>query len=290
MHGMLPDMNKLPRQKRVEIISQLCEGMSLRAVTRTTGISINTVTALLITAGKACTDYQERRLRRLSCKRVQVDEIWAFNYCKQRSVATAKGAPDQAGDIWTWTAIDADTKLAITWLIGSRDADAAQRFTRDLASRLAARVQLTSDGYGSYLMAVWGAFGREVDYAQLVKKYGPAPEPAGRYSPAQCVGAEKRRFIGAPDQDYISTSFIERQNLTMRMHMRRFTRLTNAFSKKAANHAYAVALHFMYYNFCRIHATLRMTPAMRAGVTETLWDVVDLVRMIEEWEARPETI
>jgi IS1 family transposase len=240
MHGMLPDMNKLPRQKRVEIISQLCEGMSLRAVTRTTGISINTVTALLITAGKACTDYQERRLRRLSCKRVQVDEIWAFNYCKQRSVATAKGAPDQAGDIWTWTAIDADTKLAITWLIGSRDADAAQRFTRDLASRLAARVQLTSDG--------------------------------------------------APDQDYISTSFIERQNLTMRMHMRRFTRLTNAFSKKAANHAYAVALHFMYYNFCRIHATLRMTPAMRAGVTETLWDVVDLVRMIEEWEARPETI
>jgi IS1 family transposase len=279
-------MNKLPRQKRVEIISQLVEGMSLRAVTRTTGVSINTVTALLVTAGKACTDYQDQHLRHLTSQRVQVDEIWAFNYCKQRAVASAKAAPDQAGDIWTWTAIDADTKLAITWLIGSRDADAAQRFTDDLASRLDTRVQLTSDGYGSYLMAVWGAFGREVDYAQLVKKYGPAPEPAGRYSPAQCIGAEKRRYIGAPDQDYISTSYVERQNLTMRMHMRRFTRLTNAFSKKAENHSYAVALHFMYYNFCRIHTSLRCSPAMRAGVTPHLWEIADLVRMIEEWEVQ----
>ena len=200
-------MNRLPRQKRIEIISQLVEGMSLRAVTRTTGVSINTVTALLVTAGKACTDYQDQHLRHLTSQRVQVDEIWAFNYCKQRAVASAKAAPDQAGDIWTWTAIDADTKLAITWLIGSRDADAAQRFTDDLASRLDTRVQLTSDGYGSYLMAVWGAFGREIDYAQLVKRYGPAPEPAGRYSPAQCIGAEKRRYIGAPDQDHISTSY-----------------------------------------------------------------------------------
>lgn len=282
----MQDMNKLPRQKRVEIISQLVEGMSLRAVTRTTGVSINTVTSLLVTAGKACEDYQDRHLRGLTSKKVQVDEIWAFNYCKQRSVVGAKAAPDQAGDIWTWTAIDADAKLAITWLVGSRDADAAQRFTRDLASRLANRVQLTSDGYGSYLMAVWGAFGREVDYAQLVKKYGPAPEPAGRYSPAQCIGAEKRSFIGMPDVADISTSFAERQNLTMRMHMRRFTRLTNAFSKKAENHAYAVALHFMAYNFCRIHTTLRCSPAMKAGVTQKLWDVVDVVRIVEEWETQ----
>jgi IS1 family transposase len=278
-------MNKLPRQKRVEIISQLCEGMSLRAVTRTTGVSINTVTALLVTAGKACTDYQERHLRRLSCKRVQVDEIWAFNYCKQRSVATAKDAPEQAGDILTWTAIDADTKLIVSWLVGSRDAEAARLFMDDVASRLANRVQLTSDGHSTYLMAVWDAFGREIDYAQLIKQYGASPEPAGRYSPAQCIGAEKRRRIGTPDEDHISTSFVERQNLTMRVHMRRFTRLTNAFSKKAENHAYAVAMHFMYYNFCRIHTTLRMTPAMRANVTQNLWDVVDLVRMIEEWEA-----
>ena len=280
----MPGMNKLPRQKRVEIISQLVEGMSLRAMTRTTGVSINTVTSLLVTAGKACTDYQDQHLRHLTSQRVQVDEIWAFNYCKQRAVASAKAAPDQAGDIWTWTAIDADTKLAITWLIGSRDADAAQRFTSDLASRLATRVQLTSDGYGSYLMAIWGAFGREVDYAQLVKKYGPAPEPAGRYSPAQCIGAEKRRYIGMPDQDLISTSYVERANLTMRMHMRRFTRLTNAFSKKAENHAYAVALHFMYYNLVRIHKTLKCSPAMASGVTDKLWDVVDIVRVIEDWE------
>jgi IS1 family transposase len=277
-------MNKLPRQKRVEIISQLVEGMSLRAVTRTTGVSINTVTKLLVDAGRACEDYQDRHLRHLNSKRVQVDEIWAFNYCKQRSVVTAKAAPDQAGDLWTWTAIDADTKLAISWLVGSRDAEAAHFFMDDVASRLAGRVQLTSDGHNTYLMAVWGAFGREIDYAQLIKHYGPAPEPAGRYSPAQCIGAEKRRRIGTPDNDHISTSFVERQNLTMRMHMRRFTRLTNAFSKKAENHAYAVALHFMAYNFCRIHKTLRCSPAMTAGVTDKLWNVVDVVRVIEEWE------
>lgn len=279
-------MNKLPRQKRVEIISQLIEGMSLRAVTRTTGVSINTVTALLVTAGKACSDYQDQHLRHLACKRVQVDEIWAFCYAKARNVATARAAPPQAGDIWTWTAIDADNKLAVSWLVGSRDAEAAHFFMEDVASRLANRVQLTSDGNNTYLMAVWDAFGREVDYAQLVKQYGAAPEPAGRYSPAQCIGAKKRLWIGAPDKAHISTSFVERQNLTMRMNMRRFTRLTNGFSKKAENHAHAVALHFMYYNYCRIHATLRCTPAMAAGVTQTLWEVVDLVRVIEEWEGR----
>lgn len=283
-------MNKLPRQKRVEIISQLVEGMSLRAVTRTTNVSINTVTKLLVDAGKACEEYQDQRFRYLTSKLVQVDEIWCFNYCKQRTVETAKAAPEQAGDIWTWTAIDADSKLAITWLIGPRDSDAARRFMLDVASRLATRVQLTSDAHGTYLAAVQNAFGREIDYAQLIKQYGPAPEPAGRYSPAQCIGTRKRRWIGDPDQDHISTSFIERQNLTMRMHMRRFTRLTNAFSKKAENHAYAVALHFMAYNFCRIHKTLRCSPAMAAGVTDKLWDVVDIVRMVEEWEARQTTV
>ena len=244
------------------------------------------MTKLLVDAGKACSDYQDKHLRRLTSKRVQVDEIWAFNYCKQRAVRTAKAALDQAGDIWTWTAIDADTKLAISWLVGPRDADAAHTFMQDVASRLAERVQLTSDGHSTYLMAVWDAFGREVDYGQLIKKYGPAPEPAGRYSPAQCVGADKRRWIGTPDQDHISTSFVERQNLTMRMHMRRFTRLTNGFSKKAENHAYAVALHFMAYNFARIHKTLECSPAMAAGVTDKLWDVVDIVRVIEDWEAQ----
>ena len=279
-------MNKLPRQKRVEIISQLVEGMSLRSVMRTTGVSINTVTKLLIDAGRACSEYQDRHLRGLTCKRIQVDEIWAFCYAKQRNVPAAKSAPDQAGDIWTWAAIDADNKLAISWLVGSRDAEAAHVFMQDVARRLANRVQLTSDGHNTYLTAVWDVFRLDVDYAQLVKQYGPAPEPAGRYSPAQCIGAEKRRFIGTPDQKHISTSFVERQNLTMRMHMRRFTRLTNAFSKKAENHTYAVALHFMAYNFCRIHKTLRVSPAMAAGVTDRLWDIVDIVRMIEDWEAR----
>jgi hypothetical protein len=198
-------MNRLPRQMRVEIISQLVEGMSLRAVTRTTGASINTVTKLLVDAGRACEEYQDRHFRYLTCKRVQVDEIWAFTYCKERTVPTAKAAPDQAGDIWTWTAIDADTKLAISWLVGPRDADAAHRFMQDVASRLASRVQLTSDGHPTYLLAVSEAFGREIDYAQLVKQYGAAPEPAGRYSPAQCIGAKKRRWIGTPDQDHISS-------------------------------------------------------------------------------------
>ncbi len=282
-------MNKLSRADRVHILSLLVEGASLRSITRITGKSINTVTKLLVDAGRACDAYQNRALRSLTCKRVQVDEIWAFCYAKQRNVAAAKAAPDQAGDIWTWTAIDADTKLAISWLVGPRDAEAAHIFMRDVASRLANRVQLTSDGHNTYLMAVWDAFHRDVDYAQLIKQYGPAPEPAGRYSPAQCIGAERRRFIGSPNEDYISTSFVERQNLTMRMHMRRFTRLTNAFSKKAENHAYAVALHFMAYNFVRIHKTLKCSPAMAAGVSDRLWDIVDIVRVIEEWEAREKT-
>jgi IS1 family transposase len=277
-------MNKLPRQKRIDILSQLVEGMSLRAITRTTGVSINTVTKLLVDAGKACSDYQNKAFRNLTCRRIQVDEIWAFCYAKQKNVGTAKAAPDQAGDIWTWTAIDADTKLIPSWLVGSRDAYAAQAFIGDLAMRLANRVQLTSDGHKPYLEAVEQSFGSDIDYAMLIKIYGEPIGAIGRYSPGECVGAEKRRVEGRPDPAHISTSYAERSNLTMRMHTRRFTRLTNAFSKKAENHAYAVALHLMAYNFVRIHGSLRCSPAMAAGVSKTLWEVSDLVSMIEEWE------
>jgi IS1 family transposase len=277
-------MNKLPRQKRVEIISQLVEGMSLRAITRTTGVSINTVTKLLVDAGKACSTYQDKVFRNLTCRRIQVDEIWAFCYAEQRNVAAAKAAPDQAGDIWTWTAIDADAKLIPSWLVGSRDAYAAQAFIGDLAMRLANRVQLTSDGHKPYLEAVEQSFGADIDYAMLIKIYGEPTGTVGRYSPGECVGAEMRRVEGRPDPAHISTSYAERSNLTMRMHAQRFTRLTNAFSKKAENHAYAVALHLMAYNFVRIHGSLRCSPAMAAGVSKTLWEISDIVTMIEEWE------
>jgi IS1 family transposase len=276
-------MNKLPRDRRVQIIGLLTEGMSLRAITRITGVSINTVTALVVTAGKACADYQDRAFRNLTCKRLQVDEIWAFCYAKQRNVANAKAAPEMAGDLWTWTAIDADTKLMPSWLVGSRDGDAAKVFIADLASRLSNRVQLTTDGHKPYLEAVEEAFGADIDYAMLVKIYGDTPG-AGRYSTGVCVGAEKRRVEGRPDMAHVSTSYAERSNLTIRMHMRRFTRLTNAFSKKAENHAHAVALHMMAYNFTHIHASLRCPPAMAAGVSKTLWDIADIVTMIEEWE------
>lgn len=281
-------MNKLARDKRIQIISLLVEGMSLRATTRITGVSINTVTKLLIDAGRACDEFQDTHFRHLSSQRVQVDEIWAFCYAKQRNVAAAKAAPEGAGDVWTWTAIDADSKLVMSWMIGDRSGETARKFIRDLARRLANRVQLTSDGHRPYLRAVTEAFGDDIDFAQLVKTYGEAPEPAGRYSPGICTGAEKTPVMGSPDPDHISTSYVERQNLTMRMHMRRFTRLTNAFSKKVENHTHMVALHFMAYNFTRIHSTLKCSPAMAAGVSKRLWDVADIVTVVEEWEARQE--
>jgi IS1 family transposase len=277
-------MNKLPSVKRIQIISLLCEGMSLRAVTRITGVSINTVTKLLVDAGQACSDYQDKTFRNLSCKRIQVDEIWSFVHCKAKNVETAKAAPSQAGDIWTWTAIDADTKLMPSWLVGSRDANIARYFISDLAARLAHRVQLTSDGNAPYLQAVEESFGADIDYAMLVKHYGTPEGAIGRYSPGECVGVEQRRVEGRPDPAHVSTSYIERSNLTMRMGNRRFTRLTNAFSKKAENHAHMVALHMMYYNFVRIHMTLRCSPAMAAGVSPRLWDVSDIVAVVEEWE------
>lgn len=278
-------MNKLDTNTRSQILHMLCEGQSIRAITRMTGVSKNTVAKLLSDTGAVCAEYQDRALRNLSSKRVQVDEIWSFTYAKQKNVATAKAAPEGAGDTWTWTAIDADTKLVMSWLVGGRDSEYAMAFMDDLSRRLANRVQLTSDGHKAYLEAVEGAFGADVDYAMLVKIYGNAPENMkGRYSPAECTGAKKTRIEGDPDPKHVSTSFAERQNLTMRMHMRRFTRLTNGFSKKVEQHANAVALHFMYYNFVRIHKTLRMTPAMAAGVTDKLWEVSDIVALIEAKE------
>lgn len=279
-------MNKLDAKTRSLILHMLCEGQSIRAITRMTGVSKNTVAKLLSDTGAVCASYQDRTLRNLTTKRVQVDEIWSFTYAKQKNVAFAKAAPDHAGDTWTWTAIGANTKLVMSWLVGGRDSDYAFAFIDDLSRRLANRVQLTSDGHKAYLEAVEGAFGADVDYAMLVKIYGNSPENMkGRYSPAECTGAKKTPIEGSPDERHISTSYAERQNLTMRMHMRRFTRLTNGFSKKVEQHANAVALHFMYYNFVRIHKTLRMTPAMAAGVTDRLWEISDIVALVEAKEA-----
>jgi IS1 family transposase len=277
-------MNKLHTSKRAEVLRCLVEGNSIRATVRITGAAKDTVTKLLIDAGRACSSYQDRTLRNLCCKRLQLDEIWSFVYAKQKNVPTAKAAPPGAGDVWTWVAIDADTKLVPSWYVGNRDAEAAREFVGDLASRLAGRVQVTSDGLRLYLDAVEDAFGADVDFSQLVKVYGEAPEAEKRYSPAVCVAATKHIVNGAPNLEYISTSFAERQNLTMRMHMRRFTRLTNGFSRKIENHAANVALHFMHYNFVRIHQTLRVTPAMAAGVTTKLWELGDIVALLDDKE------
>lgn len=282
----LRSMNKLDTKARAQILHLLCEGQSICSITRVTGASKNTVAKLLSDAGAVCAEYQDGAFVNLTSRRVQVDEIWSFTYAKQKNVATAKAAPEGAGDTWTWTAIDAETKLVMSWLVGGRDSEYAMAFMDDLAKRLANRVQLTSDGHKAYLEAVEGAFGGDIDYAMLIKLYGAAPEAAkGRYSPAECIGARKTKIGGSPDPKHVSTSFAERQNLTMRMHMRRFTRLTNGFSKKVEQHANAVALHFMYYNFVRIHKTLRVTPAMASGVTDKLWEMSDIVALIEAKEA-----
>ncbi|HEX9753346.1 MAG TPA: IS1 family transposase [Methyloceanibacter sp.] len=281
-------MSKLPLEKRVQILHMLCEGSSMRSIARVTDVSFNTVAKLLVDAGRACMAYHDANVREVQSKRVQVDEIWSFTYAKAKNVPTAKAAPEGAGDTWTWTAIDADSKLILSYLIGSRDSECAMWFMDDLRSRLANRVQLTSDGHKAYLEAVEGAFGSDIDYAMLVKVYGTAPDSAkGRYSPAECVGARKERIEGDPDPKHVSTSYAERQNLTMRMHMRRFTRLTNAFSKKIENHAYMIALYTVWYNFIKMHKTLRMTPAMAAGVTDKLWSMDDLVAMMDEVAPKP---
>ena len=281
-------MNKLSRDSRSQILGLMVEGMSMRAISRITGASKNTIVKLLEDAGEAFSDYQDRTLRNLTCKRLQVDEIWAFVYAKAKNAPTAKKAPADAGDIWTWMAIDADTKLIPSFYVGSRDAEAAQAFVGDLAMRLTNRVQLTSDGHKPYLEAVEQSFGADIDYAMLIKHYGEPVGALGRYSPGECKGIDLRRVEGRPDPAHVSTSYVERANLTTRMGNRRFTRLTNAFSKKAENHAHSVAIHTMHYNFVRIHQTLRCTPAMAAGVTKTLWELADMVRVLEDWEAHRE--
>jgi len=278
-------MNKLPVAKRAQILGMMVEGVSIRAISRMTGASKNTIVKLLADAGQACSEYQDRTLVNLPCKRLQADEIWSFVYAKQKNVPQEMRGRFGVGDVWTWTALCADTKLVPSWYVGTRDADAAYRFMSDLASRLANRVQLTTDGHHAYLSAVDAAFDRAIDYAMLVKKYGIAPEAEKRYSPPICLGTERTVVRGRPDPDHINTSYVERQNLSMRMGIRRFTRLTNAFSKKLENHIHALSIYFMHYNFVRIHQTLRCTPAMEAKVTEKLWSLEDMVALVDEWEA-----
>jgi IS1 family transposase len=282
-------MNKLPLQTRVQILSMLCEGSAMRSISRVCDVSVNTVSKLLVDAGKACAAFHDEKVRGVKAKRVQVDEIWSFTAAKQKNVASMKALVEGAGDTWTWTAIDAETKLLITWLVGGRDSDYAIAFMDDLRDRLANRVQLTSDGHRAYLEAVEGAFGGDVDYAQLVKLYGAVSESAkGRYSPAECIGARKERIEGSPDPKHISTSFAERQNLTMRMQMRRFTRLTNAFSKKFENHMHMVALYTVWYNFVKQHKTLSgLSPAMASGLSDTLWSMGDIAALVEAAEPTP---
>jgi IS1 family transposase/lambda repressor-like predicted transcriptional regulator len=276
-------MNRLPLERRAQILSMIAEGNSLRAVSRMADVSFNTVSKLLLDVADACEKYQDVTLRDLKCKRIQCDEIWAFVYAKAKNVPEEMRGTWGVGDVWTWTAMDPDTKLVPSWAIGRRDAFTGHAFMRDLASRLANKVQLTTDGHKIYLEAVEGAFGNDIDYAMLVKTYegdsGKGPET--RYSPAHCTGTREIRITGDPDPEHISTSHIERQNLTMRMSMRRFTRLTNGFSKKVENHKAAVAFYMMWYNFARIHLSLRVTPAMEAGVADHVWSAKEIATLTD---------
>ena len=276
-------MNRLSTEKRATILGLLVEGMSMRSVSRATGVSINTVTKLLVDAGEACAECHDETVRGVRSKRVQCDETWSFCYAKAKHVLIPKAAPAGAGDVWTWTAIDADTKLIIAYEIGDRSAATRFEFMNDLRLRLANRMQLTTDGNSAYLSAVEETFGADVDYAMLVKQYG---QPTGReherrYSPPECIGVDVRKVSGYPDPDHINTSYVERQNLTMRMGMRRFTGLTNAFSKKLENHLRMLSLYFVHYNFCRRHMALRVSPAMAAGLTDVLRDLKWLVGLIK---------
>ncbi len=274
-------MKKLSAEKKTQVIAALVEGCSIASVVRLTGVAKTTILRLLEEVGTACAQYQDAMVRNVTAKRVQVDEIWAFCYAKQKNVTIEIAAERVAGDAWTWVAIDPDSKLVITWLVGQRDAGHATEFVQSLASRLANRVQLTSDGHKVYLNAVIDAFADDVDYAQLVKTFGNDPEAQKRYSPAECTGCKKIAILGDPDPNYINTSHVERQNLTMRMNMRRFTRLTNGFSKKIENHIHMVALNYMHYNFCRIHSTIKTTPAIAAGISSKAWTIADIVSLSE---------
>lgn len=277
-------MNQLSMSKRVAVVSALVEGNSLRSTCRMTGVAMNTVLKLLAELGTECAAYHNAYVRNLRARRIQCDEIWQFIGAKEKNARDEQKAQGW-GDCWTWTAIDADTKLIASWFIGSRDATSAWWFMRDLTSRLISRVQLTTDGHSAYLTAVEQAFASEIDYAQLVKIYGAPREGAVRYSPAKLLQTEKEVIRGNPDPRHISTSFVERQNLTMRMSMRRFTRLTNGFSKKAENHAHAVAVHFLHYNFARVHKTLRCTPAMEAGLSDHVWSLEEVIGLLDRRSA-----
>lgn len=280
---MLIMANVLSASDRIAVVSALVEGCSIRSTSRMTGVSRNTVTKLLLDLAEVCAKVSDEKLRGLPCKRVQIDEIWEFVYAKQKNVPADKQGVFGYGDVWTFVAIDAETKLVPTWLVGSRDIGSATELCQDLAGRLVNRVQITTDGLKAYVSAVEDAFGGDVDFAQLHKVYGAQPSgPETRYSPAECIGAEKRVVTGCPDAKHVSTSYVERQNLTMRMSMRRFTRLTNGHSKKVENHAAAIAVHFAHYNFCRAHSTLGkgVTPAMAAGVETRKWEIADLIALL----------
>ena len=273
-------MNRLGTVKRTAVVAALCEGMSIRATVRMTGVAKNTVVKLLIDMGAACSKYQDETIRGIKAKRVQCDEIWSFVGSKEKNTSIEKKAHGW-GDCWTWTALDANTKLMISFRLGDRTLATAYDFMHDVAERLAGRIQLTTDGHKVYIEAVESAFGLDVDYAMLNKVYRANPEGQTRYSPAKCIGCDRKRISGNPDSKHVSTSYVERANLTMRMSMRRFTRLTNAFSKKLENHAAMVALYFMYYNFARIHQTLRVTPAMEAGIADHVWGIEEIVTLLD---------
>lgn len=278
-------MNKLAISDRVAILRALTEGCSLRSTSRMVGVSINTVTKLLVDAGKACSAYQDKAMQNLSCKRLQLDEIWGFVYAKEKNVPVEMKGQLGVGSVWTWIAIDAETKIVPSWLVGLRDGGYAKEFVCDLASRLTSRVQITTDGLKAYVDAMEEGFGGEVDYAVLHKVYGAGVSDESRYSPAVCTGCDKKTMTGSPEEEHVSTSYIERQNLTVRMRNRRFTRLTNAFSKKLENLEHSVALHFFVYNFITRHTTLRMPPAMKGGITKDFWTFEQLVEMIDQYEA-----
>ena len=279
----------MPLEKRVQILSMLCEGSAMRATSRVTDVSINTVTKLLVDAGLVCARFHDEAVRGVKARHVQCDEIWSFCYAKARKVPTAKAAPEGAGDVWTWTGLDRDSKLIVSYLVGGRDAEYAGAFMQDLSERLATRIQLTTDGHKAYLQAVDDAFGIDIDYAMLVKLYGEAPDtsPERKYSPAVCVGARKNGITGRPDRDMVSTSHVERSNLSFRMHMKRYARLTNAHSKKFENHCHMVALYTVWYNFARINSAVRMAPAMAAGISDRLWDMADIVNLIDDAAPKP---
>jgi IS1 family transposase len=283
-------MNRLPFEKRRQILHMMVEGNSIRGIARLVDVSPVTVLRYLELAGLACAAFHDEKVRGVKVQRVECDEIWSFNYCKRATLPKAKAAPEGAGDAWTWTALDADSKLIISYLVGGRDAMWAGEFMQDVADRVANRIQLTTDGHKAYLSAVEDAFGADVDYAMLVKIYGATADAAGperKYSPGICTGAKKERIEGNPDKRHVSTSYVEKHNQSMRQHMRRFTRLTAAHSKKLVNHIHMVALYTVWYNFARINSAVKCSPAMAAGLTGTLWDMADIVRLIETMENQP---